>query len=257
MTINNSTIVEDQKKAEKFNKHFAAISKASHLTDADKTKIADLKNKEKAPSANQETFEVEFTLFEFNKALKKPKKRKAAGQDKVHNEMLLNLGVTGRRAILRLINRSWSSGSTPKVWKNAIITPILKKGKPSDDLGSYRPISITSCMGKLMERMINSRLYWWLETSKSLSDNQAGFRSGFRTEDQLFRLSQRILDGFQKKQHTTAVFVDLKQAYDRVWRRGLFLKMKNAGIQGNMYRWLKSFLTDRTIQRRVNNGIIL
>ena len=159
MTINNSTIVEDKKKAEKFNKHFAAISKASHLTDADKTKIANHKNKEKAPSANQETFEVEFTLFELNKALKKLKKRKAAGQDKLHNEMLLNLGVTGRRAILRLINRSWSSGSTPKVWKNAIITPILKKGKPSDDLGSYRPISITSCMGKLMERMINYRLY--------------------------------------------------------------------------------------------------
>ena len=106
-----------------------------------------------------------------------------------------------------------------------------------------------------MERMINSRLYWWLETSKSLSDNQAGFRLGFRTEDQLFRLSQRILDGFQKKQHTTAVFVDLKQAYDRVWRRGLLLKMKNAGIQGNMYRWLKSFLTERTIQTRDNDGI--
>ena len=106
-----------------------------------------------------------------------------------------------------------------------------------------------------MERMINFRLYWWLETSKSLSNNQAGFRSGFRTEDQLFRLSQRILDGFQKKHHTTAIFVDLKQAYDRVWRRGLLLKMKNTGIHGKMYRWLKSFLTDRTIQTRVNDGV--
>ena len=230
MTINNETIADDQKKAEKFNKHFASISKASRRTDQDKTKIADLKAKEKAPSANQESFEVEFTLFELNKALKKLKKRKAAGQDKLHNEMLLNLGDTGKRIILRLINTSWCNGSIPKVWKNAVISPILKKGKSPDDLGSYRPISITSCLGKLMERMINFRLYWWLETSKSLSDNQAGFRSGFRTEDQLFRLSQRILDGFQQKHHTTAVFVDLKQAYDRVWRRGLLLKMKNTGI---------------------------
>ena len=204
---------------------------------------------------NQESFEVEFTLFELNKALKKLKKRKAAGQDKLHNEMLQNLGDTGKRIILRLINTSWCNGSIPKVWKNAVISPILKKGKSPDDLGSYRPISITSCLGKLMERMINFRLYWWLETSKSLSDNQAGFRSGFRTEDQLFRLSQRILDGFQKKHHTTAVFVDLKQAYDRVWRRGLLLKMKNTGIHGKMYRWLKSFLTDRTIQTRVNDGV--
>ena len=94
MTINNETIADDQKKAEKFNKHFASISKASRRTDQDKTKIADLKAKEKAPSANQESFEVEFTLFELNKALKKLKKRKAAGQDKLHNEMLLNLGDT-------------------------------------------------------------------------------------------------------------------------------------------------------------------
>ena len=79
--------------------------------------------------------------------------------------------------------------------------------------------------------MINNRLTWWLETTGFLHKNQAGFRAGHRTEDQLFRLSQKVIDGFQKKQHTTAVFVDLKQAYDRVWRKGLYLKMFKAGIQ--------------------------
>ena len=82
--------------------------------------------------------------------------------------------------------------------------------------------------------MVNTRLYWWLETTERLSRNQAGFRAGHRTTDQLFRMSQRILDGFQRKQHTTAVFVDLKQAYDRVWRKGLLLKMRTAGINGNL-----------------------
>ena len=106
-----------------------------------------------------------------------------------------------------------------------------------------------------MERMINNRLYWWLEETKTLSKNQAGFRAGCRTEDQLFRLTQKILDGFQKKHHTTAVFVDLKQAYDRVWRKGLLLKMKDAGIHGKLYSWLKDFLTNRTIQTRVNDAM--
>ena len=110
-------------------------------------------------------------------------------------------------------------------------------------------------MGKIAERMVNGRLYWWLETSGHLNSSQAGFRAGYRTEDQLFKLSQKILDGFQKKHHTTAVFVDLKQAYDRVWRKGLLLKMKNAGIHGNLYKWMKAFLTDRTIQTKINNGI--
>ena len=103
--------------------------------------------------------------------------------------------------------------------------------------------------------MVNTRLYWWLETTGRLSRNQAGFRAGHRTTDQLFRMSQRILDGFQRKQHTTAVFVDLKQAYDRVWRKGLLLKMRTAGINGNLYQWIKQFLTDRTIQTRINNGL--
>ena len=255
MIVNNESITDDQKKAEQFNKHFANISKASRLSDQDKEKISDLKAKERAPSANQESFETVFTLTELNRAMKKLKKRKAAGQDKLFNEMLMNLGNIGKQAILCLLNLSWCKGDIPKAWRNAVVSPILKKGKPPDDLGSYRPISITSCLGKLMERMINSRLYWWLEATNFLSKNQVGFRSGFRTEDQLFRLTQKVLDGFQKKHHTTAVFVDLKQAYDRVWRKGLLLKMKDAGIHGKLYSWLKNFLTDRTIQTRINNAL--
>ena len=70
MIINNETITEDQKRTEKFNKHFASISKASRLNDRDKANLSDLKSKEKAPSANQETFEVQFTQAELNRALK-------------------------------------------------------------------------------------------------------------------------------------------------------------------------------------------
>ena len=122
-------------------------------------------------------------------------------------------------------------------------------------LNSYRPISISSCLGKISERMVNNRLTWWLETTGYLHANQAGFRAGHRTEDQLFRLSQKVIDGFQKKHHTTAVFVDLKQAYDRVWRKGLCQKMITTGIHGKLYKWLKTFLSDRTIQTRINDGL--
>ena len=255
MIANNETIIEDQKKAEVMNKHFASISKASSLSEQDKAKLKELREREKMPSASLQVFEENFSMSELNKAMKKLKMRKAPGQDKLHNEMLVNLDDSGRKVILRLINMTFDKGHIPKAWRNAVISPILKKGKPQEDLNSYRPISITSCLGKIAERMINSRLYWWLESSGHLHSSQAGFRAGYRTEDQLFRLSQRILDGFQKKHHTTAVFVDLKQAYDRVWRKGLLLKMRNSGIHGNLYKWLKAFLTERTIQTKINNGI--
>ena len=255
MNVENETIIEDQKKAEKFNKHFAAINKSTKLTEEDKSKLQDLKSKERAPSASISTFEEDFTMSELKRQLRKLKKHKSPGPDGIHNEMLKLLGPIGRQALLCLINMTWRSGDIPKVWRNAILSPILKKGKPQDDLNSYRPISITSCLGKLSERMVNSRLYWWLETSGQLSKFQAGFRAGCRTEDQLFRLTQRIIDGFQEKKHTTAIFVDLKQAYDKVWRKGLLLKMQNAGIHGKLYQWLKYFLIDRTIQTKVNDGI--
>ena len=83
--------------------------------------------------------------------------------------------------------------------------------------------------------MINQRLYWWLENNKLLNVHQAGFRSGHRTEDQLFTLTQKVIDGFHEKKSTAAVFVDLKQAYDRVWRKGLLSKMMKIGIHGHLY----------------------
>ena len=103
--------------------------------------------------------------------------------------------------------------------------------------------------------MVNRRLYWWLETNALISQTQAGFRRQCRTEDQLFRFTQKVLDGFQEGKQTSAVFIDLQQAYDGVWRTGLFQKMQNMGIKSNIYFWIKSFLTDRLIQTRFNSAL--
>ena len=161
----------------------------------------------------------------------------------------------GQEVLLALFNKTWTAGHIPKTWKLATINPILKKGKKADKPQNYRPISLTSCVGKLGEKIVNNRLYWWLETNNLISAHQAGFRAKSRTEDQLFRLTQKILDGFQRGEHSAAVFIDLQQAYDRVWRKGLFMKMQNLGIQGKLYSWIKSFLTDRLIQTRINDTL--
>ena len=84
--------------------------------------------------------------------------------------------------------------------------------------------------------MVNYRLYYWLEQNKLINNIQAGFRKGSRTEDQLFRLVQNVIDGFQSQKNTTAVFIDLQQAYDRVWRKGILLKMSIVGIHGKMLK---------------------
>ena len=95
--------------------------------------------------------------------------------------------------------------------------------------------------------MVNYRLYWWLENNKILNHTQAGFRRGCRTEDQLFRITQTVIDGFQEKKDTAAIFIDLQQAYDKVWRKGLLMKMQKIGVDGKMLDWIQAFLTNRTI----------
>ena len=77
--------------------------------------------------------------------------------------------------------------------------PILKKGKDPKQAASYRPISLTSCVGKTMERVVNQRLKWYLETNDLLAPEQAGFRQFRATEDQTTYLAQEIEDAFQER----------------------------------------------------------
>merc|ERR1712062_779841 len=99
MGSNNEVIHETQKKAEIINKHFESIGKALPLSNKYKEKIKDLKSKEKAHTASPQVFEESFSLAELNRAMKKLKKRKAPGPDKLHNEVLINLEETGCIAI--------------------------------------------------------------------------------------------------------------------------------------------------------------
>ena len=244
-----------KKKAGIFNKTFSKINRSSKKTRLDKALWKLFKQKQKKTKSTIAAFEHEFTETEFNAALKRLKRCKAPGADKIKNEMIINLGFRAKRILLDFINRTWTESSLPSAWRTAIINPVLKKGKTPGDPQNYRPISLTSCIGKLAERMVNYRLYWWLEKNGVLDHAQAGFRKGCRTEDQLFRLTQTVIDGFQAKKDTTAIFIDLQQAYDKIWRQGLLIKMDKLGICGKMLNWVRAFLTNRTIQTQFEGAL--
>ena len=252
ITKEGKKIVDGQKKANHFNNYLAGVNKSTRRRNLDKALWKLYKRKVSSPSCNAQPFDLDFTKQELENAIKKAAHRKAPGPDKITNEMISHLGTLTRHRLLQFINRSWREGKLPSSWRTARVTPILKKGKPAGQPQSYRPISLTSCLGKVAERMINTRLYYWLEKNGILQNVQAGFRKDCRTEDQLFRFVQSTIDGFQDGRSTTAVFIDLQQAYDRVWRKGLLMKMNNMGIHGKMLRWIHAFLTDRTIQTTVD-----
>ena len=93
--------------------------------------------------------------------------------------------------VLHIINKSWGTCTQPQIWKYDNLTPILTKDKPKSKVSSYRPMSPTSCICKIMDCR---RLYWWLEKSGKLHKNQACFRKGRQTIDQLIRLAQQTVD---------------------------------------------------------------
>ena len=166
-----------------------------------------------------------FITKELEDALTMLKLRKAPGPDNITNEVLLHLGPCSKKKLLQLFNDGWRTGTVPQVWREAIMIPILKRGKDKLQAESYQPVSLASCVGKLMERLINTRLMWHLEDKKHITPEQAAFRQDRCTEDQITYIAQAIEDTFQDKKHTLAVWIDLENAFDKVWKEDLKLKL--------------------------------
>ena len=103
-----------------------------------------------------------------------------------------------------------------------------------------------------MERILNSRLIYHLESNNVLSGTQTGYRN---TEDQLLLLAQDIEIAFQQKEKVVSVFFDLSKAFDRVWKEGLLLKVRRSGIGGKMFTWIKSFLYKRSARVALDNQL--
>ena len=126
-----------------------------------------------------------FSLVEFLAAASNISSSTATGPDKVAYPMLKHLPRSGMDFLLYIFNLSWSSHSFPSIWKTSSILLIHKMGKPLDSPASFRPISLTSCVSKLFERIILFRLLFFLESNSILSPRQAGFRPGRSTLDQI------------------------------------------------------------------------
>ena len=129
------------------------------------------------------------------------------------------------------------------------ILPLFKGGNRAD-VGDYRPITLTSCVGKLFERLLLDRLSKLCDAL--LVEEQGGFRAGRSTLDQIFTLHEIMAHRKEHGQATYMAFLDCRRAYDRVWVDGLLLRLLDAGVTGQMFKVLRSMLT--TSKRRVVVG---
>ena len=200
------------------------------------------------PVESHSSFCSPFTLAEFHAVAYNLSSSTATGPDKVAYPMLKHLPRSDTDFLLYIFNLSWSSHSFPSIWKTSSIIPIHKMGKPLDSPASFRPISLTSCVSKLFEQIILSRLLFFLKSNSILSPRQAGFRPGRSTLDQILYLSQSISDGFNKPRpgsRTILSTIDFSKAFDFVWHPALFHKLISAGLHPCFARWTQSFPSDR------------
>ncbi len=115
-------------------------------------------------------------MSELKRNLKRLKNRSSPGKDGIHNNMLKHLPDNVLEVIVKLCNMSFEVGKIPKIWKESVITMIPKGGgKVASDPNSYRPISLLSCLGKLVERIMNERLVKFLNDMKIIIAQQSGF----------------------------------------------------------------------------------
>jgi len=130
----------------------------------------------------------------------------AVGPDDVHHQMLKHLPNDALLTLLNILNNIWASGKFPTSCCTSTVIPVPKPGKDTSDPFNYRPIALTSCICKVMERMINSRLVWYLERNKLISAMQSGFRKQRSTTDHLVRLESFVREAFAQRQHAVGVF---------------------------------------------------
>ena len=144
----------------------------------------------------------------------------SAGPDEIHYELLKHLPSSSLFLLLNILNKIWLSGDFPSDWRKAIVIPIPEPGKDPMNPTNHHPIALTSCICKTMERMINHRLVWYLESHKLISNVQCGFRFRRSTIDHLVRFETFCREAFIYNQQLVSMFFDLETAYYTTWKYG-------------------------------------
>ena len=124
----------------------------------------------------------------------------------------------------------FSNGVIPNNFNNTYIVPIIKdKTKPSEDLSNLRPISISNTLAQIFERIIKIKTPELGLTHR----NQFGYKNKTSCTHALFAFKETIVKHLEEKKHIFAVQLDAVKAFDRVWRDGLFYKLKNKLVNIN------------------------
>ena len=194
----------------------------------------------------------DISLAEVKKAIKRTDVNKTSiDNHQMSPKMLHHLGVQATLLILMLFNLCWSKSKW--VWSNAEVIFLKKDGKESYAVpGAYRPISITSYIGKLLEKIIAARIAMSLFRRNYHDPDQEGFSTGRNTVRYLNRLNLQIKTDLIDRLTVIGFFIDFEKAFNSIWKKGLIVKLDKLKIMGKILKLIDSFLTCCMVKLSIN-----
>ena len=131
---------------------------------------------------------------------------------------------------------------------------IYKKGcKKSRD--NYRPISVTSCVAKVFEKLILERIKKHLNDHNIIIDNQSGFRQNRQTKDNILNITQKVMESFNRGKKVCCIFFDISAAFDKVWHNGLIYKLTQIKLPLYLINWIINFLDTRKFRIKIGEHL--
>lgn len=236
---NNGEVIADPKLvSECFNDFFVnvgrTISRQNRTPEADRSVY---KNSCSIYLAPTDELEVKATIHQL-------KNKKSPGHDGITAENLKAISDHISYPLAEIINRLFEAGYFPEILKLSVVIPVYKQGNKCN-LTNYRPISLITCISKVIEKLIQKRFSNFLEKHRVLSDRQYGFRTGKSTNDAICELVEKVYGALDDSTPSLAVFLDLAKAFDTVDHTILLNTLESVGIRGPPLKLIKTYLTGR------------
>ncbi|CAM4623350.1 unnamed protein product [Lepidochelys kempii] len=172
----------------------------------------------------------------------------------VASEVLKELADVIAEPLAIIFENSWRSGEVREDWKKANVVPIFKKGK-KEDPGNYRPVSLTSVPGKIMEHVLKESILKHLDKRKMIRNSQHGFTKGKSCLTNLIAFYEEITGSLDEGKAVDVLFLDFSKAFDTVSHSILVSKLKKYGLDGCTTRWVESWLDCRAQQVVINGSM--
>ena len=196
------------------------------------------------PDTDDEMIESVVNIDTVINLIRESKSNSAPGDDGIDNATLKNLPKEILQPLVDIFDACIQVGYFPDVWKRAKIKMILKPGKQGDDSSNYRPISLLSCVGKLLERLIKKCIDITDNTKKIIPELHAGFRPQRSTQECFLRLSEKLAAARKTKKVAAAAFVDLEKCFDKLDHQVMRYRLRRQPIPPKIMR-IVSFLDNR------------